>query len=167
MALQEKARLLDDFDYEVLRNYFLASVREMVGVTVRAAYSTCFSEGLDFSCALFDERDRMYAQEGGLAVHLGGLFDVVEAIRRAYPEPAPGDVFIHNDPLNGGSHTADVAVAVPMYAGDDFLGLAVNRGHWIDVGGLAAGGWSGGFTHALQEGIRLPPVRIYERGELN
>ena len=161
------AQALDDFDYEILRNYFLTSVREMVGVTVRAAYSTCFSEGLDFSCALFDAQGRMYAQEGGLAVHLGGLFDVVQAIEQAYPEMAPGDVFIHNDPLNGGSHQADVAVAVPMYAGSTRIGTAVNRGHWIDVGGMAAGGWSGGYTHALQEGLRLPPVRLYEGGTLN
>ena len=161
------ADVLDDFDHEVLRNYYLAAVREMVGVTVRAAYSTCFSEGLDFSCALFDTRDRMYAQEGGLAVHLGGLADVVEAVREAYREFAPGDVFIHNDPLNGGSHQADVAVVVPMYAGDTYLGLAVNRGHWIDVGGMAAGGYSGGYTHAVQEGLRLPPIRLYAAGEPN
>lgn len=165
-AVRDRAAL-DDFDREILRSYFLAAVREMVGVTVRAAYSSCFAEGRDFSCALFDRHGRMFAQEGGLAVHLGGLFDVVEAIEDAYPERAPGDVFIHNDPLDGGSHTADVAIAVPMFAGDSYLGMAVNRGHWIDVGGMAAGGWSGGYTHALQEGLRLPPVRLFAAGRVN
>ena len=165
--MQAGPRKLDEFDYEVLRNYFLAAVREMVAVTARAAYSTVFSEALDFSCALFDADDRMYAQEGGLAVHVGGLTGVVKAMRAAYPRMEPGDVFLHNDPFNGGSHTADVAVGVPVFAGHEFIGMAINRGHWIDVGGLAAGGWAGGYTHAVQEGLCLPPVRLVTSGMLN
>ena len=167
-AMKQRAvGTLDEFDCEVLRNYFLAVVREMVAVTSRAAYSTVFSEALDFSCALFDEQDRMYAQEGGLAVHVGGLVDVLKAIRSAYPAMSPGDVFVHNDPYNGGSHTADVAVAVPVFAGGDYVGMAINRGHWLDIGSFAAGGWAGAYTHAVQEGLCLPPVRLVASGMLN
>src|SRR5438270_162819 len=122
-VLTADTKRLDEFDCEVLRNYFLAAVREMVAVTARAAYSTTFSEGLDFSCALFDDEGRMYAQEGGLAVHVGGLADVMRAMKRAYSDLSPGDVLIHNDPYDGGSHTADVAVGVPIFAADEFIGM--------------------------------------------
>jgi N-methylhydantoinase B/oxoprolinase/acetone carboxylase alpha subunit len=119
---------LDDFELEILRNYFVATVREMVTVTARAAYSTLFSEGYDFSCAVFDREGRMYAQEGGLAVHLGGLADVLVAVYEQYPKVRPGDVFIHNDPLNGGSHQADISVVMPVFIDGTFMGSAVRAG---------------------------------------
>jgi N-methylhydantoinase B len=158
---------MDEFDCEIFRCYCVTVVNEMVGVTVRAAYSTCFSEGMDFSCALFDASGRMFAQGAGLPVHLGTLFDAVQVLLQTYTSMAPGDVFIQNDPLSGGSHQSDIAVACPMFARGQLVGIAVNRGHWIDIGGMAAGGWSGGANHIMQEGLRMPWIRLFAGGEVN
>ena len=64
---------LDPFSAEILRNYLLSTVKEMVSTTVRTAYSTCFSEGEDFTCGLFDRDGNMIAQAAGINVHAGGL----------------------------------------------------------------------------------------------
>jgi N-methylhydantoinase B/oxoprolinase/acetone carboxylase alpha subunit len=157
----------DDLTIEIMRRYLVATVEEMVRTTTRTAYSTCFSEAQDFTCGMFDERGRMIAQAAGVAVHAGGLADVLQDIFKHYDEFAPGDVIIHNDPYAGGTHQADVVIARPMFYGDDvLLGWAVNRGHWVDIGGMAAGGWGGAATHVLQEALIIPPSKLYRGGEL-
>jgi N-methylhydantoinase B len=109
----------------------------------------------------------MFAQAAGLPVHLGTLFEAVRELLKVYADIGPDDIFIHNDPFTGSSHQADIAVARPMYAGGEFLGLALNRGHWIDVGGMAAGGWGAGSRHTVQEGLRFTWVRLAKAGVLN
>ncbi len=165
-----KAEASAEFDAvttEIIRNYMLSAVREMISVTTRAAYSTCFSEAVDFSCALFDERGRLFAQAGGIPVHFGSLFDAVDTILEQEGELEEGDVILHNDPYSGACHQADVVVATPMFSKGEFIGLSVNRGHWMDVGGMAAGGWSGSARHVAQEGLIIPVCHLYRKGEVN
>jgi N-methylhydantoinase B len=157
---------LDPFTAEILRNYLVSTVHEMVTTTVRTAYSTCFSEGEDFTCALFDAGGRMIAQAAGLPVHAGGLPLVVRHLLDTCHDFAPGDVLIHNDPYTGGSHQADVVICRPMFYRERLIGFAVNRGHWTDVGGMAPGGWSGTARHVVQEALRIPAVKLYEAGRL-
>jgi N-methylhydantoinase B/oxoprolinase/acetone carboxylase alpha subunit len=156
----------DPFTIEVIRNYLLSTVREMHQTTVRTAYSTCFSEGEDFTCALFDEGGRMVVQAYGLPAHSGALVDAMQTIRNAYDSFAPGDVVLHNDPYHGGSHQADVVVCRPVFVGRTMLGFAINRGHWIDIGGMAPGGWCGTARHVIQEALIIPPVKLYDAGTL-
>ena len=150
-----------------MRSYLISTVQEMVQTTVRAAYSTCFSEGFDFTCALFDAKARMVAQADGIPVHSGALFDPIEVLVNTYDSFAEGDVVVFNDPYNGGSHQADVVVARPMFLDGALLGFAVNRGHWVDVGGMCAGGWSGTVRHVIQEALIIPPVKLYKAGVLD
>src|SRR2546426_5408874 len=138
----------------------------MVTTTVRTAYSTCFSEGEDFTCALFDAGGNMIAQAAGLPVHAGGLPIVVRHFLHVFERFEPGDVIIHNDPYTGGSHQADVVICRPMFYGEHLIGFAVNRGHWTDVGGMAPGGWSGTARHIVQEALRIPAVKLYEASQL-
>jgi len=152
---------------EIMRNYFLSAVREMTNVTIRAAYSTCFSEGIDFSCAIFDDRGRMFAQAAGLPLHVGSLFDAVDTILNTVEDLQEGDVILHNDPYTGACHQADVVVAMPIFVEKTMVGLSVNRGHWMDVGGMAAGGWSGSARHVVQEGLIIPVAKLYRAGEVN
>lgn len=154
------------FTTEVIRNYLLSTVREMHQTTVRTAYSTCFSEGEDFTCGLFDAQGRMVVQAYGLPAHSGALVDAMDTIRRAYPTMRRGDVILHNDPYNGGSHQADVGVCRPMFVGPRMLGFTINRGHWVDIGGMAPGGWCGTARHVIQEALIIPPVKLYEAGVL-
>ena len=157
---------VDPFTAEILRNYLISTVKEMVTTTVRTAYSTCFSEGEDFTCALFDAGGNMIAQAAGLPVHAGGLPIVVRHFLHVFERFEPGDVIIHNDPYTGGSHQADVVICRPMFHGDMLIGFAVNRGHWTDIGGMAPGGWSGTARHVVQEALIIPAVKLYEAGKL-
>ncbi len=166
MARARRARKVDAFTIEVIRNYLLSTVREMHQTTVRTAYSTCFSEGEDFTCALFDSTGRMVVQAYGLPVHSGALVDAMTTIRQAYGRFRPGDVILHNDPYNGGSHQADVVVCRPMFVGDSLLGFTINRGHWVDIGGMAPGGWCGTARHVIQEALIIPPAKLYDGGVL-
>ncbi len=157
----------DAFTAEILRSYLVNTVKEMVITTTRTAYSTCFCHGEDFTCGLFAADGRMIAQDQGVGVHAGGLEGAIRAVMaRARGHFEPGDVYLHNDPYDGGTHQADVCCVRPMFAAGQLVGFAANRGHWSDVGGMAPGGWSGVAEDVVQEGLLLPSVCLYRAGEL-
>jgi N-methylhydantoinase B/oxoprolinase/acetone carboxylase alpha subunit len=79
----------------------------------------------------------------------------------------PGDVVVHNDPYRGGGHQADVVVARPLFYKDQLIGFGINRGHWLDIGGMTPGGWSGTAQHVVQEAVLIPPVKLYKAGRLD
>ena len=157
---------VDSFTAEILRSYLVSAVREMVATTTRTAYSTCFAHGEDFTCALFDADGRMFAQDQGVPVHAGSLDDAVRHVIAQAGPVAPGDVFLHNDPYNGGTHQADGLICRPIFAGGTLLGFAANRGHWMDIGGMAPGGWSGAAVDVIQEGITIPALRLVRAGAM-
>ncbi|HKP17916.1 MAG TPA: hydantoinase B/oxoprolinase family protein [Gaiellaceae bacterium] len=155
----------DDLTIEIMRRYLISTVDEMVRTTTRTAYSTVFSEALDFTCALFDTEARMIAFAAGLPVHAGALGDMVADVLDKFDNRfSPGDVVLHNDPYAGGTHQGDVGVVRPMYFDGTLVGFAVNRGHWADVGGMTAGGWGGEATHVVQEALVMPAVKVYKAG---
>ena len=155
----------DPFTTQVIRNYLYATTQEMIETTVRTAYSSTFAEGHDFSCALFDRSGRMVIQSRGIGVHLGSLVGAMRAMVRKFPKPAPGDVFITNDPYLA-THQPDVVVARPMFHRRTHLGYAVNIGHWTDIGGMTPGGCAGTSTHVVQDELIIPLCHLFSRGEL-
>jgi N-methylhydantoinase B len=157
---------LDPFSAEILRNYLLSTVKEMVSTTVRTAYSTCFSEGEDFTCGLFDRGGNMIAQAAGINVHAGGLTLPVRHFLEKFGHFEPGDVIIHNDPYTGATHQGDGAIFRPMFYEKTLVGFSVNRGHWTDIGGMAPGGWAGTASHVVQEALRIPATKLYRGGVL-
>jgi N-methylhydantoinase B/oxoprolinase/acetone carboxylase alpha subunit len=166
-ATREQPADLDPFSAEIMRNYLLSTVKEMVTTTVRTAYSTCFSEGEDFTCGLFDRDGNMIAQAAGIAAHAGGLTLPVRHFLEKFGEFEPGDVVIHNDPYTGATHQGDGAIFRPMFYEKTLVGFSINRGHWTDIGGMAAGGWSGTARHVIQEALRIPAIKLYRAGTLN
>lgn len=158
---------LDPFTAEIMRNYLISTVREMVSTTVQTAYSTCFSEGEDFTCGLFDRSGNMVAQAAGITMHAGGLNLLVRHFLEKFSDFEPGDVILHNDPYTGATHQADGAIFRPMFYESTLVGFSINRGHWTDIGGMAPGGWSGSATHVIQEALRIPAVKLYRAGVLN
>ena len=150
-----------------MRNYLLSTVKEMVTTTVRTAYSTCFSEGEDFTCGLFDRDGNMIAQAAGIAAHAGGLTLPVRHFLEKFGTFEPGDVIIHNDPYTGATHQGDGSIFRPMFYENTLVGFSINRGHWTDIGGMAPGGWSGTARHVIQEALRLPATKLYKAGALN
>jgi N-methylhydantoinase B/oxoprolinase/acetone carboxylase alpha subunit len=166
-AVREPPVALDPFSAEIMRNYLISTVKEMVTTTVRTAYSTCFSEGEDFTCGLFDRNGRMIAQAAGISVHAGGLSLLVRHFLDKFGHFEPGDVIVHNDPYTGATHQGDGAIFRPMFYESTLVGFSINRGHWTDIGGMAPGGWSGTASHVVQEALRLPATKLYRAGVLN
>lgn len=103
-------------------------------VLAKTACSPLLKVAGDFSCGIFDVVGNMAAQGLDLLIHLGSMPDAVRAVVRAFPDLRPGDVFIHNDPYEGGSHLPDVNVVAPAFRNNRLLGYGCVRAHRPDIG---------------------------------
>ncbi|MBS0560194.1 MAG: hydantoinase B/oxoprolinase family protein [Proteobacteria bacterium] len=156
----------DPARFEVVKNALIAAAEEMKIVLAKTAYSPLLKVAGDYSCGLFDRTGQMVAQGPDLPIHLGSMPDAVRAVVEAFPDPAPGDVFIHNDPYQGGSHLPDVNVVAPAFHEGTLLGYGCVRAHWPDIGSATPGSY-GAVTEVYGEGLRLPPVRLYRAGTID
>ncbi|MCO8245857.1 MULTISPECIES: hydantoinase B/oxoprolinase family protein [unclassified Haladaptatus] len=156
---------IDAVTLEIMRNQFEGVAEEMGQVLITSSYSPNIKERRDCSTALFDAEGRLVAQAEHIPVHLGAMPEAVDTVLDYDPEP--GDVFVLNDPFEGGTHLPDVTMVSPVTVGDEILGYAVSRAHHADVGGMTPGSMPAGAREIYQEGIRLPPVRLVKRGEVN
>lgn len=154
----------DPARFEVVKNALYSAAEEMKIVLAKTAYSPLLKVAGDYSCGIFDTRGEMVAQGPDLPIHLGSMPDAVRAIVRAFPDVAPGDVFIHNDPYDGGSHLPDVNVVAPAFHDGVLLGFGCVRAHWPDIGSATPGSY-GAVTEIYGEGLRLPPIRLYRDGK--
>ena len=165
---------LDPVTLTVIQNGLIQVCNEMDLAFVRAAFSPVISEGMDRSDGIYDAADGALIAQGelGLPVFVGTMqFStqaVIERVKSHYAGKVdPGDVFIVNDPYLGGTHLMDVRFVQPFfYRGELFAWLA-NTGHWPDVGGMVPGGFSASATEVEQEGLRLPPVKFFKKGEMD
>ncbi|MBI1852894.1 MAG: hydantoinase B/oxoprolinase family protein [Planctomycetes bacterium] len=151
---------------EVIRNLF-ASVAEEMGVAlVRTAFSPNIKERRDASCAVFTSDGELLAQAAHIPVHLGSMALAARAAMEV-PDLAPGDAVLLNDPFRGGTHLPDLTLVTPVFvrAKRPALFWVANRAHHSDVGGLAPGSMAPA-TEIVQEGLRIPPVRLVRRGEI-
>ena len=155
---------IDPARFEVVKNALHAAAEEMKIVLAKTAYSPLLKVAGDYSCGIFDRAGNMVAQGPDLPIHLGSMPDAVRAVVAAFPDVAPGDVFIHNDPYQGGSHLPDVNVVAPAFAGGILLGYGCVRAHWPDIGSATPGSY-GAVTEIYGEGLRIPPVRLYRDGK--
>lgn len=161
-------RRADPITFELLRNAVDAVVDEMVLIIVRTAYSGVIKDNMDFSTAFCDARGRMIAQGLSLPLHLGAIPDAMDAVLERYGQDiAPGDVFILNDPFEGGMHLPDIFIIKPTYVESTLLGFTACVCHHADVGGRVAGSNASDSTEIYQEGLRLPPIPLYRRGVPN
>lgn len=141
--------------------------REMGIAMLRASRSPVFSQSHDFSCFITDGRGRLISQADGVPIHTGaGGFAVAALLSYWGEDIAPGDVFISNDPyVAGGNHLPDLTVFCPIFDGER-IAFACNRAHQIDIGGGAPGTYNPNATEIFHEGLRLPPMKLYEKGVL-
>jgi N-methylhydantoinase B len=153
----------DPARFEVVKNALYSAAEEMKIVLAKTAYSPLLKVAGDYSCGIFDAQGNMVAQGPDLPIHLGSMPDAVRAVVRAFTDVAPGDVFIHNDPYQGGSHLPDVNVVAPAFHDDRLLGFGCVRAHWPDIGSATPGSY-GAVTEIYGEGLRLPPIRLYRNG---
>ena len=162
--------MIDPITIEVIRETLVSTVREMRVTLVRTAYSSILYEGEDFSCVLMDGDAQIVAMSKGQdhPLHIVPISWSMKAVRERFGDDIhPGDMFLHNDPYTGGTHLNDVALIYPLFADGRLFVFPVVRAHWGDVGGMSPGSLSGGATEIFQEGVRIPPIRIVERGRPN
>jgi len=154
--------VLDPITVEVIGNALSSIAEEMGETLVRAAYSTNIKERRDSSTCLFDAAGRTLCQASHIPMHLGSLIGIIGTIMaRVAPDSIrDGDVFIGNDPYSGGgTHLPDLVLAEPIFVDGQLTGWATNTAHHADF-------VDRGHAHIFQEGIRIPPVRLYRGGEL-
>lgn len=157
----------DPASFEILKNALYKIAEEMRVVLTKTAYSPILKSAGDFSCGVFDAAGDMVAQGPDLPIHLGSMPDAVRTIARTFAgDIHDGDVFVHNDPYDGGSHLPDVNVIRPAFHEGTLLGFACLRAHWPDIGSATPGSY-GAVTEIYGEGLRLPPVRLVSKGALN
>lgn len=160
---------VDPITLEVVNEGLIAIVREMRATIIRASYSSVIYEFDDFSCALFGPDGEMVAQSWD---HPGHVLPLPWGVRVALDDfgddMGPGDIFLLNDPYRGGTHLNDVTLIYPVFdeQGKLIIFPAV-RAHWVDVGGMVPGSYSGLSTNIYQEGVRIPPIKIVEGGRTN
>jgi N-methylhydantoinase B len=157
----------DPIKLEIFKSLF-TSIAEEMGVTLRrTAFSPNIKERRDYSCAVFDGDGQIVAQGDHMPVHLGSMpMSVKKAVEAVQLEP--GDIVVLNDPYEGGTHLPDVTMVSAVYGDqpDRPLFYVANRAHHADIGGMSAGSMPLS-TEIFQEGIRIPPIKLYEHGEIN
>jgi N-methylhydantoinase B len=164
---------IDAITLSVLQNGLQQVCNEMDLAFVRSAFSPVIAEALDRSDGIYhrDTGELIAQGELGLPVFVGTMQftvqAVIEHVKRRKAPLHPGDMFIVNDPYLGGTHLMDVKFVQPFfYRGELWCWLA-NTGHWPDTGGMVPGGFSASATEVEQEGLRLPPVKLYKQGVLD
>ena len=161
---------VDAFSLAVLHGSLIAIARDMKIMTMRTAYTQLWKEQGDLSCCLMDEDGEIVAQDpNGFPIHVTTmplqLQGALEAV--GHGNLRPGDVLATNDPFIGGTHLPDVLVARPVFVEDELCAFACNRGHWADIGGMGPGSYSPATSDIHQEGIFIPPVKLFEAGRPN
>ena len=166
----KKREPLDGISLEIFRNSLESIVDECFVGLMKSSYSSNIKERRDHSVALFDNRGRLVAQaKDSLPIHLSSLGGLITTIIDTVPvsDFAAGDIFIANDPyVAGGTHLPDLNFAMPLFHDGQLECFIANIAHHSDFGGMSAGSMAGGMTEIYQEGLRVPPVRLYRGGSL-
>lgn len=159
----------DAATFEVFRNAVSSLADEMAITILRTAHSQIVASSMDFSAALCDPEGRVVAQANTCPVHLGSIPDAMEAVLDNFADSIrPGDVFILNDPDQGGMHLPDIFAVAPAFTDEQTLiGFAVTVVNHTDVGGWAAGSMAVQSTSIFAEGVQIPPSRLVDSGTLN
>ena len=161
---------VDPIRAEVVARYLLGVTEEMSAALMRTAFSPNIKERGDCSTAVFDAHGNIVALPQRVPIHLGSMVGVIEAVLDRFPktEINPGDMFIANDPYNGGgSHLPDINIIAPVFVEGRIAAYVACIAHHADVGGMVPGSEAAVCTSIFQEGIRIPPVRILSNGKFN
>jgi N-methylhydantoinase B len=156
----------DPFALELIKNALVALADEMALTVYRTARSFVVKEALDFSTALFLADGQLIAQGTCLPFHLGAMPFAVRSVTRAYKDRIlQGDLYITNDPYDGSTHLPDIVLVKPIFHEGRLFGFSVALAHMTDIGGRIPGGNASDSTEIYQEGLRIPPSRLWRQGE--
>ncbi len=164
---------VDPITLEVMRNGFYSIADEMIAALVRASYSTNIKDRRDTSCAIYTATGEVVVvaqSEIGTPLHLGTMSSAVWSAMEAYnfEELDPGDAIAHNMPYPAGpGHLNDLCIVSPIFHDGKLVAIGANQAHHVDMGGFAPGSMPFGVSEIFQEGLQIPPVRLFRRGELD
>ncbi len=160
--------LRDPIVFELFKNAIFSIADEMALTVFRTTYSGVLKDNMDYSTGFADAEGRLVAQGLTLPGHLGSVPTAMQSIMRHFRDDMhPGDVYIMNDPFDGGMHLPDIFVFKPLYHEGDRIAFACTVCHHGDVGGRVAGSNASDSTEIYAEGLRIPPIKLYERGKPN
>ena len=160
------ARIKDPYSFELFKNALHSLTDEMALTIFRTSYSGVLKGGMDYSTAFCDGEGNMVAQGLTQPCHLGSIPAAMKSILRHFGnEMQAGDVYILNDPFDGGMHLPDIFIIKPVYFEDERFGFAATVCHHTDVGGRVAGSNAADSTECYQEGLRIPVAKLFEAGK--
>jgi N-methylhydantoinase B len=161
---------LDPITLEIIFNALRSITDETFIALTKSAYSTNIKERRDHSTAICDLNGRLIVQaENSLPIHLASMTGLMASLLAKYSltDIEEGDLFVANDPhVAGGTHLPDINLAMPVFVNDKLSAFVCNIAHHADVGGMAPGSMAGGMSEIYQEGLRIPVVKLFRRGEL-
>lgn len=156
---------VDVVTQEILRSALGSIADEMALTVIRTAHSQVVRDTMDFATALFGPRGELLAQGLTLPFHLGAMPDAMDVVIAKFGDQIyAGDVFIFNDPDEGGMHLPDIFLFAPIFAGADLVGFTGVTAHQADIGGRVPGGNAADSTEIFQEGLQLPLLKLFDRG---
>ena len=156
---------VDPITLAVVEHRLESIAQEMTEAMLRTAMSQILNSSRDFSTAILDGDCQLVAQGEGIPVHISALPVAGAAVRDYFGKDiSEGDLFILNDPYFGGSHLPDITIIRPIFHQGRLLFYGVNRAHHSDVGGGTHGGYNPGANEIYQEGLRIPPLKLYDKG---
>lgn len=160
---------LDPITVEVVRNKLDGIANEMESTLLRSSFSPVVKEGLDASASLFTVEGETLAQACAIPIHLATLIPIVRTFLKEFPLDgmAEGDIYIMNDPYLGGTHLPDIALAMPVFHQGRPIAISAAMTHHQDVGGMTPGSVPTNATEIFQEGLRIPPLKLRDRGVMN
>lgn len=167
--VERDSTMLDPITIEVVRNKLEGIAAEMQQTLLRSSFSPIVKEGLDASASLFTVDGETLAQACAIPIHLGTLIPVVAKILELYPIATmqPGDTYIMNEPYLGGTHLPDIGVVTPIFANNRVVALSAAMTHHQDMGGMSPGSVPTNAIEIFQEGLRIPPLKLRDRGVYN
>ena len=161
---------VDPITLEVASNALVGVAEQMAVTILRTSYSTVIREMLDYSTAVFDLEGRIIAQSCRIPIHLNSMSRSLRTtLDEVFPieQWHPGDIIVSNDPYKGGQHLPDVQTFLPVFSGDTIVAICGTLGHHLDIGGMRPGSYAGDAVEIYQEGLRIPAIKLFEKGELN
>ena len=164
-AMTAPVSSVDDVTLEIIRGKLLAVVDEMGLVLARSSMSPVIYEVLDFACGICDRDGQLVAQTNGITVFTGIFSTQIGAVLRKFAGNInAGDIFLMNNPYEGGTHLCDIAVMKPIFMENRLVAFAIAVAHWSEVGGKTPGSLPSDSTEVFQEGIRFPVLKLFDRG---
>ena len=158
----------DPFTLELFKNALFSIADEMAVTICRTTYSGVLRDNMDFSTGFTDANGKLVAQGLTIPLHLGSIPTALDSVLEHFKgDIHPGDVFIMNDPYEGGMHLPDVFIFKPIFVEGEQLAIAATISHQADIGGRVPGSNASDSTEIFQEGLRIPPIKLYMGGELN